>query len=97
MRYHHACGCYSHGESHWGCGPGPVYGPGSRYGSGWDAPDEPRPYRRRERFGGTVGRRSTEAQLESYLASLRDEIRAVEQDLRDLAMPGDSGPGEDRV
>jgi hypothetical protein len=31
-----------------------------------------------------VPRRSTAAQLEAYLATLRDEMRAVEQDLSDL-------------
>jgi hypothetical protein len=31
-----------------------------------------------------MARRTTVTQLEAYLASLRDEIRAAEQDLRDL-------------
>jgi hypothetical protein len=86
MRYHHLGGCYGHGGWYAGhCGPGPGYGPG--WGYGWDAPaDEPRPHRlRRGRFGGAGASRATAAtQLESYLASLRDEIRAIEQDLHDL-------------
>jgi hypothetical protein len=97
MRYHHGYGCYGHGGWHQGCGPEPGYGPGPGYGYGWgwDAPDEdPRPYRRRGRPGGTVARQTTAAQLEAYLASLRDEIRAAEQDLRDLGRTDDSGAGE---
>jgi hypothetical protein len=100
MRYHHGCGCYGHGDTHWGCGPGPVHGPGYGYGYGygWDAPDDdPRPYRRRGRFGGAVARQSTATQLEAYLASLRDEIRAAEQDLRDLGMAEDTGVGKDKA
>jgi hypothetical protein len=86
MRYHHGYGCYGHGGGHWGCGPEPAWGSGLGYGCGWwDSPyDEPRPSARRGRIGGAVPRRSTAAQLEAYLATLRDEMRAVEQDLSDL-------------
>ena len=91
MRYHRGYGCYGHGGWHQGyCGPGPEYGPTYGYGMGWgygrDLPDEePRPRSLRGRFsGGAVARRSTADQLEGYLESLRDEMRAIEQDLRDL-------------
>jgi len=100
MRYHHDYGCYGHGGWHWGCGPDQGYGPGPGYGygPGWASPDEdPRPYRRRGRLGGVAPRRTTTAQLEAYLASLRDEMRAVEQDLRDLGITEDAGPGEGRA
>ncbi len=100
MRNHHGYGCYGHGGSHWGCGVDPGYGPGPAYGYGWawDGPDEdPRPYRRRGRLGAVSPRRTTAAQIEAYLASLRDEMRAVEQDLRDLGMADNSGVGEDRA
>ncbi len=95
MRYHHGSGSCGHGGGHCGSEPGPVYGPGSGYGSGWVAPDDPRLYRRRGRFGGAVARRSTAAQLEGHLASLRDEIRAAEQDLRDLGPAEDASTGRD--
>jgi hypothetical protein len=97
MRYHHGYGygCHGYDDPHLGCGMGFDYGPRPGYGWGWDAPDEdPRPYRRRGRPGGTVARQTTAAQLEAYLASLRDEIRAAEQDLRDLGRTDDSGAGE---
>ncbi len=90
MRYHHGYGCHGHGEWHQGyCGPGPEYGPaygyGRGWGYGWDAPtDEPGPRGPRARFGGAAPRQSTATQLEGYLESLRDEMRAIEQDLRDL-------------
>jgi hypothetical protein len=88
MRYHHGYGCYGHGGSYQGCGPdyGPAYGYGRGWGYGWDLPDEePRPRSLRGRFGGgAVARRSTAAQLEGYLESLRDEMRAIEQDLSSL-------------
>jgi hypothetical protein len=91
MRYHHGYGCYGHGGWHQGyCGPGPEYEPaygyGRAWGYGWDAPvDEPRPRGLRGRFGGgAVARQSTATQLEGYLESLRDEMRAIEQDLSDL-------------
>jgi hypothetical protein len=100
MRYHHGYGCYGHDGWHGGCGPGPGYGPGpdNGYGWGWVSQDEdPRPYRRRGRLGGVVARQSTATQLEAYLASLRDEIRGVEQDLRDLGIAEDAGVGEDKA
>ncbi len=100
MRYHHGCGygCHGYDDWHWGCGPEPGYGPRPGYGWGWDAPDEdPRPYRRRGRRGGAVARRSTATQLEAYLASLRDEIRAAEQDLRDLKAEDTDAPGEGKA
>jgi hypothetical protein len=93
VRYHHGCGCYGHGGWHQGyCGPEPEYGPAYGYGRswnyGWDLllPDEePRPRSVRGRFGGgAVARQATAAQLEGYLESLKDEMRAIEQDLRDL-------------
>jgi hypothetical protein len=91
MNYHHGSGCSGHGGGHQGhCGPGsefgPAYGYGRGGGCGWDAPgDDPRARGLRGRFGGgAVARRSTATQLEGYLESLRDEIRAIEQDLRDL-------------
>ncbi len=97
MRYHHGWGCYGHGGWHGGCGSDPVYGPISGYGRGWDAPDEdPRPYRRRGGLGTAAARRTTAAQLEAYLASLRDEIRAAEQDLHDLTAEGADAPVQDR-
>lgn len=92
MRYHHGYGYACHGYDDWhlGCGPGP--------GWGWDArDDDPRPSRRRGRPGGTVPPRTAAAQLEAYLASLRDEIRAIEQDLRDLGSADDAGSREDRA
>lgn len=98
MRYHHGYGCHGYGDPHWGCGPGPGYGPGLGYGWGWDAPDEdPRPYRRRGRLGAAVARRTTVTQLEAYLASLRDEIRAAEQDLRDLTAEDADAPGDGKA
>jgi hypothetical protein len=42
-------------------------------------------------------RRTTAAQLEAYLASLRDEIRAAEQDLRDLELENADAPGEGKA
>ena len=102
MRYHHGYGCYSHGGWHQGyCGPGPEYGPPYGYGRGggygWDAPgDEPRPRGLRGRFGGGAGagaQQSTAMQLEAYLESLRDEMRAIEQDLRDLRA-AEGGPSD---
>lgn len=101
MRRHHGYGygCHGYDGWHWGCGPEPGYGPrpGYGWGWGWDAPDDdPRPYQRRGRLGGAVARRSTAAQLEAYLASLRDEIGAVEQDLRDLGGTEDAG-AEDKA
>jgi hypothetical protein len=41
--------------------------------------------------------RTTATQLEAYLASLRDEIRAAEQDLRDLTAEDTEAPGEGRA
>jgi hypothetical protein len=91
MRYHHGYGCDGHGGWHQGyCGPGPDYGPpygyGREWGYGWDAPvEEPRLRGLRGRLGGgALARQSTATQLEGYLESLRDEMRAIEQDLRDL-------------
>ena len=91
MRHHHGYGCYGHGGWHQGyCGPGPECGPeygyGRGWGYGWAPPDEyPWPRGLRGRFGGgAVPRRSTVAQLEGYLESLRDEMRAIEQNLSDL-------------
>ncbi len=92
MRYHHGYGCHSHEGPYWHCGPRPVYdrGPGFEYG--WDAPEDfSRPNRRRGRFGGTDSLQSTATRLERYLESLRDEMRAVEQDLRDLNASEDGG------
>jgi hypothetical protein len=90
MRYHHGHGC-DHGGWHQGyCDSGPEYGSSYGFergwGHGWDAPVEvPRPRGLRGRFGGgAVARQSTATQLEGYLESLRDEMRAIEQDLRDL-------------
>jgi hypothetical protein len=97
MRYHHGYGygCHGYDDWHWGCGAGPGYGPGPGRGYGWDAPyDDPRTYRRQGRLGGVGPRRTTTAQLETYLSSLRDEMRAVEQDLLDLGMTGGTGKGE---
>jgi|GEM_PF-1599865 hypothetical protein len=91
MRYHHGSGCSGHGGWHPGyCDPGPEFGPAYGYGRGagygWGAPgDEPRPRGPRGRFGGGgPARQSTETQLEGYLESLREEMRAIEQDLQDL-------------
>lgn len=100
MRYHHGYGygCHGYDDRHWGCGPGPGYGPEPGWGPGWGAPDDdPRPYRRRGRLGGAVPRRTAAAQLEAYLASLRDEIRAIEQDLRDLGVTADLKADEDTI
>jgi hypothetical protein len=78
MRYHHGYGCHGEGGWHYGCGD-PYWGP--RFGYC----DDPAPYPRRARLGGAFAARgSTAAQLETYLAGLRDEVRAVEQDLQDL-------------
>jgi hypothetical protein len=100
MRYHHDYGCYGHGGWHQGyCGPEPEYGPPFGYGRSWgygsDAPiDEPRPRGLRGRFGGgAVARQSTATQIEGYLESLRDEMRAIEQDLRDLRA-SEGGPSD---
>jgi hypothetical protein len=91
MRYHHGYGCYGQAGWHGGCGPEPGWGPGPGYGYGWWEPyDDPLPYRRRTRPVGGAARRSTASRLEAYLASLRDEIRAVEQDLRDLGGSDDA-------
>jgi hypothetical protein len=94
MRYHHGYGCYGHGGWYGGCGPEPGWGPGPGYGYGWwDAPyDDPLPYRRRTRPMGGAARQSAASRLEAYVASLRDEIRAVEQDLRDLRESADDAP-----
>jgi hypothetical protein len=85
MRFHHGYGWhYGHGW-HPGCGWGP------QHGWGWaDFEDYPAP-RWRGRVGDPAGwRRATAAQLEAYRASLQDELRAVEQDLADLAATEDN-------
>jgi hypothetical protein len=86
MRYHHGYGCYGHGW-HWGCGPDWAWGPAPDWAWAPDVPfDYPARYGRRGRLGGrAASRRSTLSQLEGYLASLQEEIRAVEEDIRDLA------------
>jgi hypothetical protein len=96
MRNHHGYGCYGPGW-HWGCGSDYGWGPGPDYGWDLDAPlDYPRTYRRGMRFGGRVApRRTTLSQLEGYLASLQEEIRAVEQDIRDLG-DQETGSGEEQ-
>jgi hypothetical protein len=78
MRYHHCSSWYGHG---WNCGCGPGYD----YDWG---PADPAPWTYRPAGGfvrGAPARRATPSDLEAYLASLREEIRAVEQDIRNLA------------
>jgi hypothetical protein len=92
MRYHHGYGCHGQEDSHSHCGPPPVYGRGPGFEYGWDEREDfPRSNRRRGRFGGVESLQATATRLERYLESLRDEIRAVEQDLRDLAASDDAG------
>ncbi len=96
MRNHHRYGCYGHGW-HWGCEPDYGWGPAPDYGWGPEAPlDYPRTYRGRGRLGGrTTPGRPTLSQLEGYLASLQEELRAVEQDIHDLgAQDAGSGKGK---
>lgn len=99
MRYHHGYGCHGQEDPYLHCGPSPVYGRGPEFGYGWDAREDlPRPNRRRGRFGGVESIQATATRLDRYLESLRDEIRAVEQDLRDLAASANTsqiagGPG----
>ena len=77
MRYHNCGPGYGHG---WHCG----WGPGPEYD--WGAPPWPYPYRQRPGFGlRGVSRRSALSEMEDYLASLREEARAIEQDIRELA------------
>jgi len=86
MRYHHGYGCHGGGGCYGGCGD--LYW-GSRTGY-WD---EPTPYPRRPRLGGaSAARLSRASQLEAYLADLRDEMRAVEEDLAGIR----SGEGQTR-
>ena len=92
MRYHHGYGCHGQEDPYWHCGSPQACGrdPGFEYG--WDAlEDFPRSNGRRGRFGGAESLQSSATRLERYLDSLRDEIRVVEQDLRDLAASEDAG------
>ena len=66
---------------------GPGYGPG--YGHGAYGPGQGRGYAYRRGAGfegarGPLSREATAAQLEAYLAGLRDEVRALEADLEEL-------------
>ncbi len=80
-----------------GCAPRPGYGPGRghgpRYGYGrgeWYGPGDWGGARRERGYGrrGRVAQRGTPAddrvELEAYLASLREELDAVEADLAEL-------------
>ncbi len=87
----HGHGCWGPGwwDAGYGCGPGHGCGPGYGYGAGYghDRSYGPR-YRSGRRRSGrypTVSREAAAAEMETYLASLRDEIRAVESDLADIA------------
>jgi hypothetical protein len=92
---HWGHGCWS-GEC-WGPGPGYWYAPHAGWAAGpgpWWAAEPPLaepvgrgPYARRagyRRYAGPVSPSTAAAQLEAYLASLRDEVRAVEADLAAL-------------
>lgn len=94
MRYHHYDDC--HGYGYHGCGYG--------YGHGWrpawaafpdDPFDAPGPYgfARGRRLGYSASRATTQQRLEGYLESLRDEMRAVEQDLQDLGSDAEKETG----
>lgn len=77
---YHGHGCWGPGDCHgdrWGWEPG--YGAESRYGPGFGC--------RRRAAGryGAVSRGAAAAQLEAYLATLRDEVRAAEADLAEIA------------
>jgi hypothetical protein len=77
MRYHHCSPWYGHG---WHCG----WGPGYDYDWG---PADLSPWFNGPARGLTRGasaRRATLSDLEAYLTSLHEEIRAVERDIRDL-------------
>jgi len=90
-------GCHGHGHGHGSCGH-------DCSGSGWC--DEPRGWERGygPGYGGRAGygygrrlgpravsRGTAGAQLEAYLAGLRDEVRAVEADLAELTAEGEAG------
>ncbi len=73
---------WSWGEYEPGYGPGPGPGMSQGYGYGYGPGAG---YRRRTagRYG-TVSRGAAAAQLGAYLATLRDEVRAVEADLAEM-------------
>lgn len=97
MRYHHRDGdC--HGYGYYGgwhdCGDGYRYGAARSCGP--DLPfDEPRTYgfARGRRLGYSASRATGPQRLEVYLESLRDEMRVVEEDLRDLRGEGGEPAG----
>jgi hypothetical protein len=93
MRYHHFDDC--HGYGYHGCG----YGYGHGWGPTWTAPDYPFEapvsygLRRGRRLGYAASRGAAQQRLEGYLESLRDEMRAVEQDLQDLSSDAEKETG----
>ena len=78
-------GCWGPGECHGGRQEWEGYGPGYSHGRG---------YGYRPSFAGryeAVSRESAADQLEAHLASLRDEIRAIEVDLAEMRAGGEQG------
>jgi hypothetical protein len=99
MGCHHGYG-YEHGC--WGppwadLAEGPGYGAGYALGGFGPGYGRGYGYRRGAGFGGVRGplsREAAAAQLEAYLAGLRDEVRALEADLDELrgASSGGTSP-----
>jgi hypothetical protein len=78
-------GCWDPGDRLAWEGYGPGHGRGYGYGP-----------RVAGRCGG-VSPETTAAQLEAYLASLQDEVRAIETDLADLRAGGGQRAGQPQV
>jgi hypothetical protein len=80
-------GCWGSGECRGGWreweGYGPGYGHGRGYGYGY-GPSFAGRY-------GALSRESAAAQLEAYLVSLKDEVRALEADLAEMRAGGEQG------
>jgi hypothetical protein len=94
MRYHH-CDPWHGPGWHCGWGPGYDWDWGHGYDWGWDVPLGPRAAGPRARRP-LVGRSSAVSQLERYLASLRQEVEAVEQEIHDLGAEAGEG-GADKA
>jgi hypothetical protein len=89
-------GCYhGHGYHAYGC-----WGPGDCRGDPWGWEGYGPGYGYGPRFSGRYGAASREtaaARLEAYLASLQDEIRAIEADLAEMRSGGERGTATPQV
>jgi len=80
-----------HGHGCWGPGCGGGYGYGAEYGPYWGVEYGPRVTGRY----GAPSRSAAAARVEAHLASLRDEVRAVEADLAALRGADERGTSPD--